>query len=563
MAAKPRIAHFAGSNATIMNTPPLVTSNKAREKYGLPLLTNADGSRLRFDVVRPQRIAAPVTIYVEQFSAHPLERDAAELYGPPDGYVDRSGAFHRERRNADDTPVYEITLRPEDGLYPLPYMARQSNGRPWEEDCAQPGAPASLARQPFYPDGSRAFEEIDRFGISGKGIGNLISARADVDFYRAVPPSGYTKGLPAGRRTDVGAGDIEPEALGRDFFPYRPHHLAASPPRVALARITNIVQRVMATGNYAGAIWTQGSPRIEETVCWLNLLIDTTAPICGNASQRLHGMISNDGDKNLVDYVEYITSRVWADHRGRNRVGVVLIQDQRVFAARDVQKADARPGGYVATGGHGGILGAVGHEGPPTLTHVPTRLHTYDSLVNFTRLPREVVGVKRNGAALRPVPVQLKDPAGELLGSAIPKVSIVKDGNYIADGEAPDREGDLQAQIAQNLDADPLSGFVVEGHAPFGTMTSGARAGLMRKAVLCGMPVVAVGRGNNEGFTAPHGMFLGGRNLTATKARLLLMACLMRFGSLPPAADPDRPTEGELEAVRNRLAAYQEIFDSH
>jgi len=75
--------------------------------------------------------------------------------------------------------------------------------------------------------------------------------------------------------------------------------------------------------------------------------------------------------------------------------------------------------------------------------------------------------------------------------------------------------------------------------------------------------VVAVGRGNNEGFPAPHGLFLGGRNLTATKARLLLMACLMRLGSLPPTADPDRPTEGELEAVRNRLAAYQEIFDSH
>jgi hypothetical protein len=28
---KPRIAHFAGPNATILNTPPLVTRNKARE----------------------------------------------------------------------------------------------------------------------------------------------------------------------------------------------------------------------------------------------------------------------------------------------------------------------------------------------------------------------------------------------------------------------------------------------------------------------------------------------------------------------------------------------------
>ena len=30
-------------------------------------------------------------------------------------------------------------------------------------------------------------------------------------------------------------------------------------------------------------------------------------------------------------------------------------------------KADARPGGYVATGGHGGILGGVNHVGKPML----------------------------------------------------------------------------------------------------------------------------------------------------------------------------------------------------
>src|SRR3989441_5420286 len=351
MPAKPRIAHLASSNATIQNSPPLVTSNKAREKYGLPPLTSPDGGALRFDVLRAQRLAAPVTVYVEQFSAHPLERDAAELYGPPDGYLDGRGTFHTERRGADDRPVYEITLQPEDGVYPLPYMARQADGRPWEEDCAHPMAPEPHARQPFYPDGSRLFEEIDRLGVGEQGIGNLISAHAEIDFYRVVPSSGYTKGLAAKLRTDVGDGDIATEVRGRDFFPYRPYHLGPAPPRPALARIANAVQRVLASGKYAGAIWTQGSPRIEETVYWLNLLVDTTLPICGNASQRPHGQLSKDGDKNIVDSVDYIVSRVWADEAGRNRAGVVLVQDQQVFAARDVQKADARPGGYVATGG--------------------------------------------------------------------------------------------------------------------------------------------------------------------------------------------------------------------
>src|SRR5438874_1880921 len=303
MNSKPRIAHISGSNATISSSPPLVTSNKAREKRALQLLEDASGARLRFDALRPQRLAAPVTVYVEQFSAHPLERDAAELYGPP-------------------------------------------------------------------------------------------------------------------------------EVPGEHFFPYRPKHLAASPPRPALATITNSVQRILASGSYAGAIWTQGSPRIEETVYWLNLLIDTTLPICGNASQRPHGMISNDGDKNLADSTEFIVSRVWADESGNNRLGVVLIQDQRIFSARDVQKADARPGGYTVTGGHGGILGAVGHEGPPTLTYIPARRHTWQSEVNLSRLPAAV-----------------KDAQGALLAAAIPKVSILKEANYYTESEDAEDDADLQALI--------------------------------------------------------------------------------------------------------------------
>src|SRR5919199_5860016 len=93
---RPRIAVFSGASSTIANTQPLVTSNKARARYGLPPRENADGSALRYDVLRPQRLAAPVTVYVRQFSAHPLEADAAELYAPPDGYLDASGIFHPE-----------------------------------------------------------------------------------------------------------------------------------------------------------------------------------------------------------------------------------------------------------------------------------------------------------------------------------------------------------------------------------------------------------------------------------------------------------------------------------
>src|SRR5579875_3649065 len=175
MGDKPRIAVFSGPTATIHNSQPLVTSNKAREKYGLPLLRDGTGAVLRHDALRPQRLAAPVKVYIEQFSAHPLERDAAELCAPPDGYLDESGNFHRERQGPKDVPVYEVVLRPEDGLYPLPYMTRQADGRAWDDDCAHPGAPPELCRQPFYPDAARLFEEIDRLGVDDRGLASALS----------------------------------------------------------------------------------------------------------------------------------------------------------------------------------------------------------------------------------------------------------------------------------------------------------------------------------------------------------------------------------------------------
>jgi len=563
---KPRIAVFAGPTATVQNTEPLVTSNKAREQYGIPLRTNPDGSPMRFDALRPQRLAAPVTIYVEPFSAHPLERDAAELYAPPDGYIGPDGVFRKEPSGPRDRPVYEVTLRPEDGLYPLPYMARQANGAPWEGDGAGREAPEAQCRQPFFPDPARLFEEIDRLGIGEEGVANLLSSKADFDFYRAAPSGGYKRGLPASERTDVGEGDIPPETLGVDFFPYRPGYLRREPPMATLARLTNIVQQALGSGRYAGAIWLEGSPFVEETSYWLSLLIDTAVPIVGNASQRPHGAASNDGDRNIIDSVDYIVSRIWADEQGRNALGGVVIQDEQIFTAREVQKADARPGGYVATGGHGGIVGTMGQPGPPALTFRTIKRHTYTSAVNLSRLPATVEGVRVNGGALGRVAVRIKDGQGNLLGTAIPKVTIVKHARYLPEDSSgdPASEVDILARLERNLREVPLAGFVAEGSAPFGSMSREVDAALKR-AAFSGMAVVRVGRGNAEGPMDPYRspFSIAGSNLTATKARLLLMACLMSLGSLPVAADPKNPTQSEIEFLNKKLAEYQAIFDTH
>jgi hypothetical protein len=96
-------------------------------------------------------------------------------------------------------------------------------------------------------------------------------------------------------------------------------------------------------------------------------------------------------------------------------------------------------------------------------------------------------------------------------------------------------------------------------------MTESVNAAL-NLAVLSGIPVVRVGRGNAEGFAPPptqRDWVVSGSNLTSTKARLLLMACLMRFGAFPPAADPHHPTEAELDAIRAKRDEYQAVFNTH
>lgn len=553
MPNKPKIAYIAGPNATIHFSPALITSNKARAKHRLPLATDEHGRPVQFDMLRPQKLAAPARVYIEQFSAHPLERDAQSSYGPPDGYLDRSGAFHKERQGDEDIPVFEAELLPEDGLYLLPYMALRHDGSAWENDAAIDWPANRDGRQAFFPDGARVVEEIDRFEVTDDGLGNGLSRIASFDFFRIAPSGGYTQ--------QGGDGDRQ-ERLGVDYFPYRPAAAARHPPRSFLARIANEVQRIAASGDYEGVLWTQGSPRIEETLYWLSLMVDTHVPIVGCAAQRGHRQLGDDGAKNIFDAASYIASRAWANESGGNILGAVLIQEQQIFAARDVQKGDARPGAYLATGGHGGILGGVGFGRNPKISYLPATRFNANSQVSITRLPDSVSCAAKGGQRFD---VQVKDKTGWLLPTAIPRVSIIKDGNFVGEDDDADSGPDELVIWMTNdvLARKSLSGFVVEGLAPYGTPATVARHKALEHAVRCGLPVVCVGRGNNEGFTPPSNLFLGGQNLTATKARLLLMACLLRFGSLPPMADPGQPSSGELSALRQVLARYQAVFDTH
>ena len=253
-----------------------------------------------------------------------------------------------------------MELTPEDGAYLLPYLGRladpSASGVPFEDADLVNMAIQCGGRQFFYPDASRIFEEIDRTitGRDDHGEANSLDRRADYDFIRVLPAAGYTK---------------QGERSGVDYYHYKPYPIARTPGVESLAKAANMVQQAMASGGYAGGIWMEGSPTVEETTYWLSLLIDTELPFASIASQRTHGQLSNDGDRNIVDAVDYVLS-------GEGAVGVL---DEQIFAARELKKADDRPGNYKATGGHGRprghprFCGAAGDD----LVQAGVQAHSY------------------------------------------------------------------------------------------------------------------------------------------------------------------------------------------
>jgi L-asparaginase len=74
-----------------------------------------------------------------------------------------------------------------------------------------------------------------------------------------------------------------------------------------------------------------------------------------------------------------------------------------------------------------------------------------------------------------------------------------------------------------------------------------------------------VGRADPGGMVPPGRWPYGisGSNLDTNKARLLLMASMLKLGRLPKAEDPRRPTPAERSVLAEKVAEYQLIFDEH
>jgi hypothetical protein len=88
-----------------------------------------------------------------------------------------------------------------------------------------------------------------------------------------------------------------------------------------------------------------------------------------------------------------------------------------------------------------------------------------------------------------------------------------------------------------------------------GVRRSGGEKALAH-AALSGLPVARLAPG---GVVAalPLGIFLDGGTLSPEHTQRVLEQCLSRHGAPPAAADPERPTDRELAAIRAHLQPYQ------
>ncbi len=114
------------------------------------------------------------------------------------------------------------------------------------------------------------------------------------------------------------------------------------------------------------------------------------------------------------------------------------------------------------------------------LTFLPTKKHTYISEVNLTKLPSRVSGVRRDGERIVHGDVSVKASQGDLLPNAIPKVTIVKHARYLQGALSDDEAAvvEVMSRIDKNLENAGLSGFVLEGNAPYSAADEATMAAL-------------------------------------------------------------------------------------
>jgi L-asparaginase len=246
--------------------------------------------------------------------------------------------------------------------------------------------------------------------------------------------------------------------------------------------IARTVNRVIQDPGVKGVIVTQGTTTSEDTAFFLQLLVRSEKPVVVTNSQRRHGTVSNDGDKNFIDSVSVVLS---PSAIGK---GAMVVNNQTIKSGRDVLKTSVRPDAFVS--GEFGVLGII-EEDRVDFYRAPTRRHTIRSEFDVNSI------------------------------TALPKVEVIY-AYFDAD----------PALIRAAADAG-AKGIVLNGFTTRGSPHASQRSAL-EKLVNQGIPVVVTARGglNNRIPLDVEGQFVEGDNLIAHKARILLQLALTRTSDL-------------------------------
>ncbi len=241
--------------------------------------------------------------------------------------------------------------------------------------------------------------------------------------------------------------------------------------------IASAVQSAADDSATDGIVVTHGTFTAEVTSYFLHLAVSSRKPIVVVASQRKHGTVGNDGDRNLIDAVRV------ACHPMASGKGVLVLLNEEIHCAREVTKTSRRPSGFKSD--HSGVLGTVSDD-DVFFYRSPTRRHTSES--EFA-VPH----------------------------STLPRVDIV--ATYAgADGVAVEAFREAGAR-----------GLVVNGFSYSGKPHKDQRPAL-DAAIEQGVPVVLVNRGGDGRMPIPAEIdgYVRGDNLSAQKARVLLSLALTK-----------------------------------
>jgi L-asparaginase len=242
--------------------------------------------------------------------------------------------------------------------------------------------------------------------------------------------------------------------------------------------IARAVYRAAEDPKVTGVIVTQGTFTTEETSYLLHLLVKTHKPIIVTNSQRRHGSVSNDGDKNLLDSISVALA---LEAAGK---GVLVVSNQTINCGREVLKTSSRPDAFVS--GEHGILGVIENDGV-TFYRAPTRRHTFNSEFDVNAI------------------------------TSLPKVEVIN-AYYDADPGMISAAGELG-----------VDGIVLNGMTNRGSPHDIQKPAL-RELTAKGIPVVRTARGglNNRVTIEAKDEFISGDNLPAHKARILLQVALTK-----------------------------------